>query len=166
MIRPFQADDMQQAIKLLDELRCATPYRMCRPDWTVVVQTMIACMNPTTGMVLVAEHEGQLTGILIATVTPLWWGDQQHGPRMVSDLVFHSKHYGDGRRMLQAMIAWAFELPRVVRVELAVSSGQGTLQSMRRLYESAGLRLEGTLFAINHPKYESMLTGELPARVA
>lgn len=163
MIRPFAPDDLQSAIGLLDGLRCKTPYRACRPDWTVVVQTMMACMNPSLGLVLVAEHDRSLTGILIATVANIWWADQTSGPRMASDLVFSSGRYGDGRRMLDMLTDWAFELPRVVRIEMAVSSGQGSVATAQRLYEGAGFKMEGTLFAKNHPKYNQILQGQMAA---
>jgi GNAT superfamily N-acetyltransferase len=163
MIREMQPDDLQKVIVLLDGLRASTPYRACRPDWTVVVQTLMACMSPTIGLVLVAEHDEQLTGILIATVATLWWADQQQGPRMASDLVFHSKHPGDGKQLLQQMIEWAFTVPRVIRIEMAVSSGQGTIESARRVYESAGFTMEGTLFTMNHPKYNEALIGKQAA---
>jgi GNAT superfamily N-acetyltransferase len=163
VIRLMQPEDLQPAIVLLDGLRLRTPYRACRPDWGVVVQTLMVCMNPMQGLVLVAEHDGKLTGILIATLATLWWADQRDGPRMASDLVFHSTRYGDGRRMLAQLIEWAFNVPRVIRIEMAVSSGQGTLASARRLYESAGFALEGTLFTMNHPKYNEILDGRCAA---
>lgn len=166
MIRPMAPDDLQAVIRLLDGLRCDTPYRACRPHWPAVVEVLMICMNPAQGLVLVAEHEGHLTGILIATVTTLWWADPANGPRMVSDLVFHSKHYGDGARMLKVMIEWAFTLPRVIRIEMAISSGQGTLASLRRLYEGQGFVMEGTLFTLNHPKYNDILCGIEPKKVA
>lgn len=163
VIRLFQPEDLQKAITLLDGLRCMTPYRACRPDWAVVVQTLMACMNPSIGLVLVAEHEGELTGILIATLATLWWADQKDGPRIASDLVFHSRRYGDGRKMLEALTEWAFEVPRVIRIEMAISSGQGTIATAQRLYESAGFSLEGTLFAKNHPRYNEILIGQKAA---
>jgi RimJ/RimL family protein N-acetyltransferase len=57
------------------------------------------------------------------------------------------------------MVEWAFTVPRVVRIEMAVSSGQGNIPTMRRLYESCGFVLEGTLFTRNHPKYNEALLG-------
>jgi hypothetical protein len=163
MIRLIEPDDLQKTIVLLDELRRATPYRCCCPDWGVVVQTLMACMNPAMGLVLVAEHDGELTGILIAAVQTLWWADQSEGPRKASDLVFHSKRFGDGKRMLQMMIEWAFAVPRVIRIEMAVSSGQGTMATAQRTYESVGFVLEGTLFTMNHPQYEEILVGQQAA---
>lgn len=163
MIRLMQPDDLQPVIRLLDRLRIATPYRACRPDWGVVVQTLMLCMNPAQGLVLVADHDGELTGILIATVATLWWADQNEGPRMASDLVFYSNRFGDGRRMLAQLVAWAFDVPRVIRIEMAVSSGMGTMATAQRLYESAGFQLEGTLFTMNHPKYNAILEGQQAA---
>lgn len=159
MIRPMKPDDLQSVVVLLDHLRTLTPYRLLRPDWGVVLRTITECMSPQLGMVLVAEHKGALTGILIAKVQTIWWAEQRDGPRVVSDLLFHSQHYGDGGRMLRALKGWAFSLPRVVRIEMAVSSGRGTMRSMCRLYERQGFALEGTLFTLNHPKYAAMLAG-------
>jgi hypothetical protein len=163
MIRAFDPDDLQPSIHLLDALRCHTPYRVCRPDWGVVMQTLTACMNPSFGQVLVAEHDRKLTGILIATVANIWWADQTSGPRTASDLVFHSQRYGDGRRMLEMMTEWAFSVPRVIRIEMAVSSGQGSIATAKRLYESAGFVMEGTLFTKNHPHYNQILQGQKAA---
>jgi hypothetical protein len=58
------------------------------------------------------------------------------------------------------MVDWAFMVPRVVRIEMAVSSGQADINVMRRVYESEGFKLEGSLFTRNHPKYDAALNGQ------
>jgi RimJ/RimL family protein N-acetyltransferase len=88
----------------------------------------------------------------------LWWQNPQTGARIASDLIFFSQRMGDGRKMLAAMIEWAFGVPRVVRVECGISSGINS-ERLEKLYTSVGMSKEGTQFVINHPKYYAALGG-------
>lgn len=159
MIRLLQPEDLEQACALLEILRLHTPYRALLPDWERIINTLIMSQG-IQGQVWVADNKGKITGILIAAVSNIWWTDPRVGPCIASDLVFYSQRFGDGRRMLQAMVDWAFQVPRVVRIEMAVSSAQADLSTMQRVYESVGFKLEGSLFIRNHPKYDAVLNGQ------
>ncbi len=159
MIREFHHDDIDQVVGLLAILHLRTPYRCVKPDWPEVVQLIAGASSRRGGKVLVAEHDGKITGVLIAVAQTLWWQNAGTGARVVSDLIFFSQRVGDGRRMLKQMIAWAFTVPRVVRVECGISSGQD-VQRLEQLYVDCGLVREGTSFVVNHPKYEAALRGE------
>lgn len=158
MIRDFRVEDISSVVSLLDALRSMTPYRCIKPDWPTITNTLCAAASRPGGKVLVAEHDGVITGVLVAVAQTLWWQDEKRGARVVSDLIFYSKRMGDGRRLLSKMIEWAFEVPRVVRVECGISSGQN-IDRLERLYLSCGLVKEGSFFVANHPKYAQALSG-------
>lgn len=158
--------DMEQVCALLAKLHIETPYRCIAPDWPTIINALQAATVMRAGLVLVAEHAGEITGVMMAVAQPLWWVDQQQGARVASDMVFYSRRYGDGRKMLRKMVEWAFASPRVVRIEMAVSSGQAGSRVMKRLYESEGFTLEGMMFVLNHPRYQSVLDEAESARAA
>jgi hypothetical protein len=158
VIRRYDPGDIKMVLGLLEALRQRTPYRCIKPDWPDIVNVISNASAKRTGLVLVAEHHGVITGILIAVAQTLWWQNEQTGARIASDLIFHSRKMGDGTRMLKAMIEWAFSIPRVVRVECAISSGEDA-ERLESLYLKAGMHKEGTLFVANHPKYEAALSG-------
>jgi hypothetical protein len=159
MIRTFNPEDINQVIGLLEALRQETPYRCIKPDWPQIVNVVTNASSKRTGLVLVAEHDGKITGVLIAIAQTLWWQEDRTGARIASDLIFYSKRLGDGRRMLRQMIDWAFTVPRVVRVECGISSGQNP-ERMEALYLSAGFVREGTFYVCNHPRYASAFGGD------
>jgi hypothetical protein len=158
MIREAKGEeDMKQICVLLEILRLQTPYRAVVPSWEMILDTLLKLIMRKDGLALVAEHDGKMTGVLLATAQPLWWVHPMAGARIASDLVFYSQRYGDGRRMLRQMVDWAFGTHRVIRIEMGVSSGQAPLDVMRRLYASEGFALEGSFFVRNHPNYQAML---------
>lgn len=158
MIRPYTPDDIHQVLGILEVLRQHTAYRAIVPDWPEIVNVITNASMKRAGLVLVAEHAGRITGLLIAVAETLWWQNAQTGARIASDLIFFSQRMGDGKRMLMAMIEWAFNVPRVVRVECGISSGINA-ERLEKLYTSVGMSKEGTQFVINHPKYNAALGG-------
>lgn len=158
MIRPYTPDDIDQVLGLLEALRRRSPYRVVKPDWPTIVQVVTTAAAKRTGLVLVAEHDGKITGLLIALATTLWWADPKFGARTASDIIFYSLRMGDGKRLLQRMISWAWSIPRVVRVECAVSSGEEASKVVP-LYLAAGFHLNGTLLVANNPRYQAALDG-------
>lgn len=162
MIRPFAADDLGPLIQLLSGLHARTPYRHIEPDWPVVTRVLLNAAAKRDGFLRVAEHGGRLTGVLLAVAERLWWQDERTGARIASDLAFHSLWRGDGRRLLRQMVDWAFALPRVVRIECAISSGEDA-ERLSGIYLETGFRKEGTIFVLNHPKYEAVLNGRRAA---
>ena len=156
MIRAFKADDMPQLVQLLAGLHAQTPYRCVKPDWPQVVGTITMASAKQTGCVFVADH-GRITGTLIGVAQQLWW-QNDHGARIASDLIFHSKRPGDGVQMLNLFKEWAFQVPRVIRVECGISSGEDEAR-LARIYLDAGFKREGSFFIANHPRYEAALKG-------
>ena len=156
LIRPYAPEDIQQVIKLLETLRRRTPYRAIVPDWPEIVRVITACSNKRSGLVLVADHDGRITGLLIAVAQVLWWQNERAGARIASDLIFYSQRPGDGAKMLKGMIEWAFSVPRVVRIECGISSGED-VEALQKLYLDAGFKKDGTRFVMDHPKYAEAL---------
>lgn len=152
MLRPIVPDDMKPILDLMDQLRVRTPYAHIRPDYPEAVQVITMAAGRRDGFIRVAEHGGKLTGVLLAIAVPLWWQNAKTGARIASDLVFFSKRSGDGAALLKAMVEWAFSVPRVIRIECGVSSGEN-IEQVERIYRMAGFELEGTRFVLDHPKY-------------
>lgn len=159
MIRRFEVDDIDQVIGLLEHLRQQTPYRCINPHWPTIVNTITVASSKRAGCVLVAEHNQKITGIIIAVAQTLWWQEERTGARVASDLIFYSQRLGDGKRLLEAMTEWAFSVPRVVRIECGISSGED-VDRVESIYLSCGFVKEGTMFIRNHPKYEAALAGQ------
>lgn len=157
MIRQMQPEDLEQVLALIAVLHIETPYRQIEMDWHHIIGMLTAMQVNRTAIVLVAEHEGKITGLTIGRVEPYWFADQKSGARVASDLMFYSKFAGDGPRMLRRFVAWAFSVPRVVRIELAVSTAQASLERMAKIYKRVGLVQEGSVFVMNHPMYQQIL---------
>lgn len=101
-------------------------------------------------LLLVSERDDRIRGFIMASVEPFWWADPVRGRRYVTDWAFYSEHRGDGLKMLCAMQAWAWKLPRVVEVACAtnVPKGQGLLD---RLYKDAGFTRVGGRYKVSKP---------------
>lgn len=160
MIREIRPEDMKPILDLLDQLRRRTPYAHIKPDFPEAVRVITLAAAKRDGFVMVADHGGEITGVMLAIVVPLWWQSEKTGARIASDLAFYSKRIGDGAKLLAAMIEWAFSVPRVVRIECGVSSGEN-IEQVERLYRMAGFQLEGTRFVLDHPKYHAVRTGNV-----
>lgn len=156
MIREMTIDDMKPVVRLLERLHASTSYRGVKPDWPTICQTTANLMARRSGIALVAEHNGEITGVLLAVAQTLWWQDEKSGARIASDLIFYSESPGDGLRMLKAMVKWAFSVPRVFRIECGVSSGQ-VIHRQASIYHRAGFVREGSFYVQNHPKYDAAL---------
>lgn len=158
MIRDLEHQDLEAVVKLLDRLHIKSPYRALVPDWGQVVNTCLFNMQSPNGFAKVAVHKERITGVMLGNIQTPWWVDQQIGPRVASDIAFYSKAPKDGVRLLKALAEWAFNRPRVVRVECGYTINHPT-EIMDRLYASAGYVKEGTFYIRNHPKYQAALDG-------
>lgn len=158
MIRTLNVEsDLQPTINLLDRLRAGTEYRAVRVDWQRVLGTLVAYSGmDRTGCVFVSEDKGEIQGVLIGVAQPLWWVNEAEGAMVASDLVFYVEHGRDGRRLCDAFVAWAFDTPRVIRVEMGVST-MPDMRAMDRVYRRCGLHKEGSLYVRNHQLYQSAL---------
>lgn len=151
MIRTMVPGDIEQVVALCRRLHQRSRYSRFKPHWPTVLQTITKAATSPAGRVIVAEHDGKITGLIIAVVQEFWWAEPKAGPRVVSDLLFYSQRIGDGEQMMKAMVEWAWSVPRVVRVEIGVSSGIKT-ERTESFYRSMGFDYMGPMFEAEHPK--------------
>lgn len=143
---------MAPLMKLMLELHAQTHYARIKQSNQMVLQVVAQLSATPNGFVRVAEHDGELTGVLLGTIETYWWADQKSGARVATDLLFYSKRVGDGAKMMREMIDWAFSRPRVVKVETAISSGMIEGERADRFYERLGFQKRGSLYVMDHPK--------------
>lgn len=154
MIRPFQPGDVENVARLCMELHRRSVYRIAPPDMQTVLMSLARLTGTPNGYVRLAEHDGKVTGIIACIADEFWWAKPKEGPKYATDMLFYSKHRGDGVLMLKEAIAWAWSRPRVICFETAVSSGIEH-PAATAMYQSAGLQLQGSFWRINHPKLEN-----------
>lgn len=158
MIRRFdQLKDLERAMTLLEQLRRASEYRGMVPAWDRVINTLVEKGAGKGGCCFVAEEGAALTGLLLGTAAPLWWADQSAGYRIATDLLFTSTRYGAGRGLIGAFVEWAFNQPRVVRIEMALSGSKTDPAHVERMYAGHGFAREGSFFVLNSPGYSDSL---------
>jgi len=155
MIRAIQNGDMQKLVELYDGLHRKSLYHMFKPHYATVLQKTSYLQATPNGFVRVADHDGELTGVILCICEEFWWVEDKVGAKYATDLVFYSKRRGDGVLMLKEAIEWAWSRPRVVCFETAVSSGIEH-KSAAAMYERAGLKLQGSFWRIEHPKLREM----------
>jgi GNAT superfamily N-acetyltransferase len=151
MIRELKAEDMQYLRPLLEEIHSKSDYRRFKPHWPTVFAVIARLSVAGAGWVRVTENRGKLTGIFLGMIDEYWWAEPGRGARYATDLLVYSKYRGEGFKMLEEFKAWAWDRPRVVRVETAVSSGIAH-KTLAANYDKIGLLFHGPMFAANHPK--------------
>lgn len=156
MIRRIVPDDLQGAVLLLKRLHNASRYARFKPHWPTVVATITNLSASPAGRVIVAKNGDAITGILIGLAQEFWWAEPKLGPRIASDLIFYSEgKASDAKEMMSMFVEWAWTVPRVVHVEVGVSSGMEDPDAIDRFYKYLGFNSLGSMFYIEHPKLRS-----------
>lgn len=148
MIRRIQPDDIEQVMQLCKELHARSRYSRFKPHWPTIARLLVRGTASMFARVFVAEHDGKVTGVLYAVAEEYFWAEAGAGARFVTDLFTFSKRRGDAKRLIDAMVAWAWTVPRVVNVEMGVSSGIAGADRVHR----ANYQLTGTMFSVENPK--------------
>jgi hypothetical protein len=99
---------------------------------------------------LVADHDGRFTGLLMAAAEPYWWDDERRGRRYVTDWCFYSERAGDGLKMLNVITAWAWKLPRVVEVNIARNFTNAEDRA-DEVFNKAGFVRAGAMYTAKKP---------------
>lgn len=152
MIRPLCPDDLANVMRLLNELHAKSMYAQVKHHPQTILSRLVALSTRPVGFVRVAEHDGRLTGIFAGLSDEHWWADPERGARYATDLVFYSKHRGDGATMVREFVEWAWARPRVVTIEMAVSSGLTSEKAADRFYAGLGFTKRGSFYVMHHPK--------------
>ena len=148
MIRKATTADLPALLALGKRLIAETPYADVKIDILIAGQTLGQCINSAFGIALVAEHNGKITGLLLGAAVPLWFSKS----RSATDIVTYAETPGDGYRMIRRFVKWAWNLPNVIEVTMAQSSGID-VDRTAQLYERVGLARVGALYtAVREPE--------------
>lgn len=143
MIRKATAYDLQDIIEMGYRLCDRTPQAHVKRDRPAIAQTLTHCMNSAYGCCFIAEHSGQLTGVIVGMAQQYWFSRQ----RQAVDLMFVAERVGDGPRLLRRYTAWGWSVPGVVEVTCAQSSGI-EIERTAELFEHAGFKRVGSVFSM------------------
>jgi hypothetical protein len=141
MIRNAQTGDLPQLIKLARRLKAKSPYADVPDDVLTFGNTLGQCINNAFGLALVAVHDGEITGFMLAAAVPLWFSKK----RAASDIVTYAESPRDGLRMIRKFIRWAWAIPNVIEVTMAQSSGID-IERSGKIYERMGLVRVGAIY--------------------
>jgi len=151
MIRKGRLEEIDQIIEVGTRLLQRSNNKdvpVCRLSVFNVIREFIR--RPDKAL-LVADHDGDFTGLLMVAAEAYWWDDQRKGRRYVTDWCFYSEHYGDGVKMLNIATAWAWKLPRVVEVNIARNFTNAE-RAADGMFAIAGFTRAGAMYTAKKPK--------------
>ena len=119
MIRKGRMDDLEGIIEIGSKLLEGSNNRNVPVDRQSVFQAIREFIRAPDKAVLLAEHDGVLTGFIMVAIETYWWDNQRTGRRYATDWAFYSQRAGDGLRMLRIIRDWAWAMPRVIEVNIA-----------------------------------------------
>ena len=143
MIRKARVEDMPKIIALGKRLQARTVYADIPIDIQTFGGTLGQCISSAFGFAMVAEREGEITGLMLGAAMPLWFSKK----RSATDFITYSERAGDGYRMIRKFIDWAWSLSNVVEITLAQSSGVDTERS-EIIYQRLGLSRVGAIYMV------------------
>lgn len=153
MIRPGMHSDLKAILELANKAGDLTPYAHLPRDRQSMVQVITQCIASRFSFCEVAEHEGKLTGVLLAQAAELWFSKK----RAATDILFYCES-GDGAFMAKRYIDWGWRTPNVVEVSLAQSSGID-MDRFADMCELIGMQLVGTVFTLIKPAEPARAVG-------
>lgn len=142
MIRKGTYQDLQQILALANKAGDLTPYAHVPRDRPTMAQAVTTCIASKFSCCFVSEHDGKLTGVLLAQAPELWFSKK----RAATDLLFYCES-GDGIYLIREYLQWALALPGLVEVSLAQSSGV-EIERFEKLCEHAGMRKMGAVYSL------------------
>ena len=145
MIRKGRYEDITRILELANKAGDLTPYSQVPRDRQSMVQVVTSCMASRFSCCFVAEHEGILTGVLLAQAPELWFSKK----RAATDLLFYSER-ADGAGLIREYLQWAWSVPQVIEVSLAQSSGLD-MDRFEKLCAYAGLQRMGSVYGLVKP---------------
>ena len=151
MIRKGRIEDIPKIFEVGEKLReqyYKTNVPMHKPT---VFKTLQAFIRSPEKLLLVADHAGPFSGFVMASVEPFWDVDPRSGRRYVTDWAFYSERFGDGRKMLDIVVTWAWSLPRVIEVKMGTQIPQSD-KVMDRLFGGAGFERVGRMYRFDKPQ--------------
>ncbi len=147
MIRDAAVADWPAVAELGERLIDKTPYAGRAPlDRKAALGVYGMCISSAMGFAMVAERDGEVTGILMAVADQLWFSKA----RFVSDLVFYVEDGRSGLPLLRAMVEWAWTMPKVIEITCAQSS-MIRADKLDALYRRCGFENRGGIWTLQRP---------------
>lgn len=139
MIRAATLADVEGIKTLLLAMKRHTEFATVKIEPVRALKTVRQCISSPQGFCAVAEHDGELTGVILAVKQALWYSTQP----FASDLALYSRYPGEGAQLMQAMLDWADAAGCIVIA--GQSSGQAVSRT-QRWYESLGFTHVGGVY--------------------
>lgn len=144
MIRPATHADIGALLMLSETMHAESRFARRRFSLDKMAALFTRLIEGDDGLVLVAEHDGAITGGFAGYVSEDWFGPDITAGEF-GLFVRPDKRGGlDGKLMLRAYREWA-QAQGVAQPEAGISTGVH-LEASTRLYESEGFRPIGTIF--------------------
>lgn len=144
MIRKASISDVHAIEALGLRLKSKTLYATWRYDREAALKQIRACVSgPVLGCAFVAEHDGQISGVILGVAERMWFSNQ----RVASDLMFYSERPGAGYWLLRRFMQWAWSVPSVGQIMLGQSSGL-EIDAVENLYRRLNFRKVGGLYEL------------------
>lgn len=143
MIRKATTSDLQAIVALGYRLCDRTPLADIPRDRPAIVHTITQCMASQYGCCLVAEHDRQITGVILGIAQQYWFSRK----RQATDLMFTAETPRDGLRLLRAFVTWAWAVPNVVEVALGQSSGI-EVERTGKVFKRLGFEQVGGIYSM------------------
>jgi hypothetical protein len=143
--------DLPAVLKLLERLHAKLEsYDGAELHRESLVHAFGRCVNDKTCRALVAEHGGELVGVLLGITQELWFSRA----REAIDLVTYSERAGAGPLLVRAFTRWALTVPRVVAVSIGQTSGTDDGGRYEQaLIKSSGFKRIGFILQRGQPRY-------------
>ena len=154
MIRKGRMDDLEGIIEIgtkLLERSNNSDVPVCRHSVFTAVREFVRAPDKA---VLLAEHDGVITGFIMVAAETYWWADPRSGRRYVTDWAFFSQRHGDGIKMLRIVTRWAWSMPRVLEVNIArnFTNAEGTAD---KVFKEAGFARAGAMYTAKKPEEQA-----------
>lgn len=149
MIRPARERDIPKLIDLAESFHEDSAYRDFPIDRPSAYRSLAQCAQMATACLLVAEdrERGQITGFLAGVAQEVWFSRS----RCATDLVFVSRRPSDSIKLVRQFVRWAWGVPRVIEVTMAISSGIHP-ERTGAFYERLGFTSIGGMYSMPRPE--------------
>lgn len=141
MLRVRQAteDDRLSLFKLCVHMHKETDFSHLQLNPEKLIHQLGAWIHDRVA--LVADNEGELIGMMFATVAPPWWSDE---PFVTEDLLYVLPEHRGGRAaymLIRELVHWT-KKQGMKHIRTGVSTGTG--RGAERLYEHFGFNYVGS----------------------
>lgn len=144
IVREARPGDVEPILALGRALHEASPRAHLTFDDDGAREALAKCGNSPRHSAFVAEHQGKVVGLLVAS--------EHRWPhikgRFVTDVVFFSDRAGAGRRLIDRLVEWG-KSRGADEVVCAVSFGGKSAEGAKAVFTRAGFEHRGGMFAMN-----------------